>query len=223
MRTDRSQSQEERSMARQAVKEPASRPAEGRASMPAKEARERILAAVDELFYRDGVRAVGVDAVIEHAGVNKMSLYRNFASKDELITAYLEDRNRQYWFWWDKVMERHAGNPRRQLLSLFEELQARVTRKGYRGCAFVNIATELSDPSHPARRVVTSNKRELKRRLCALAEAAGARSADALAGSLMLLVEGAYAGSQTCGLDGPTLALARTAQVLIDAQCRAKT
>jgi len=210
-------------MARQAVKEPASRPAEGRASMPAKEARERILAAVDELFYRDGVRAVGVDAVIEHAGVNKMSLYRNFASKDELITAYLEDRNRQYWFWWDKVMERHAGNPRRQLLSLFEELQARVTRKGYRGCAFVNIATELSDPSHPARRVVTSNKRELKRRLCALAEAAGARSADALADSLMLLVEGAYAGSQTCGLDGPTLALARTAQVLIDAQCRAKT
>src|SRR5262249_53394482 len=68
MGTDRSQSQEERSMARQAVKEPASRPAEGRTSMPAKEARERILAAVNELFYRDGVRAVGVDAVIEHAG-----------------------------------------------------------------------------------------------------------------------------------------------------------
>src|SRR5215470_3599074 len=72
----------------------------------AKAARERILQAVDELFYREGVRAVGVDSVIEHAGVNKMSLYRNFASKDELITAYLEDRNRQYWFWWDKVMER---------------------------------------------------------------------------------------------------------------------
>jgi AcrR family transcriptional regulator len=209
-------------MARQAVKEPASRPAEGRISMPAKEARERILAAVDELFYRDGVRAVGVDAVIEHAGVNKMSLYRNFASKDELITAYLEDRNRQYWSWWDKVMERHAGNARRQLLGLFEELQARVTRKGYRGCAFVNIATELSDASHPARRVVALNKRELKRRLCALAEAAGAKSADALADSLMLLIEGAYAGSQTCGLDGPTLALARTAGELIDAQCRTK-
>src|SRR5499427_8043894 len=128
-------------MARQTVKEPASRPAEVRTSVPAREARERILAAVDELFYRDGVRVVGADAVMEHAGVNKMSLYRNFASKDELITAYLEDRNRQYWFWWDKVMERHAGNPRRQLLSRFEELQARVTRKGYRGCAFVNIAT----------------------------------------------------------------------------------
>jgi AcrR family transcriptional regulator len=210
-------------MARQSVKEPASHPAEARASMPAREARERILAAVDELFYRDGVRAVGVDAVIEHAGVNKMSLYRNFASKDELIAAYVEDRNRQYWTWWDGIMERHAGDPRRQLLGLFEELQARVSRKGYRGCAFVNIATELSDPSHPARRVVALNKRELNRRLRALAEAAGAKSANALADSLMLLVEGAYAGSQTFGPEGPTLALARTAQVLIDAQCRAKT
>src|SRR5215831_11853765 len=110
MRTDRSQSQEERAMARQSVKEPAGIRPEGRPSIPAKEARERILAAVDELFYRDGVRAVGVDAVIEHAGVNKMSLYRNFASKDELITAYVEDRDRQYWVWWDKVMERHAGS-----------------------------------------------------------------------------------------------------------------
>ena len=210
-------------MARQTVKEPASRPAEVRTSVPAKEARERILAAVDELFYRDGVRAVGVDAVIEHAGVNKMSLYRNFASKDDLIAAYVEDRNRQYWTWWEGIMERHAGDPRRQLLGLFEELQKRTTRKGYRGCAFVNIATELSDPSHPARRVVALNKRELKRRLCALAEAAGAKSPGALADSLMLLVEGAYAGSQTCGIDGPALALARTAQVLIDAQCRAKT
>jgi AcrR family transcriptional regulator len=208
-------------MARQAVKGPATRPAEGRTSIPAKEARERILAAVEELFYRDGVRAVGVDAVIEHAGVNKMSLYRNFASKDDLIAAYVEDRNRQYWSWWDGIMERHAGDPRRQLLGLFEELQARTSRKGYRGCPFVNIAAELSDPSHPARRVVALNKRELKRRLRALAEAAGAKSADALADSLMLLMEGAYAGSQTCGNDGPTLALARTAHLLIDAHCRA--
>src|SRR5262245_15038094 len=74
-------------------------------------ARERILQAVDELFYRDGVRAVGVDSVIEYAGVNKMSLYRNFASKDELIAAYVQDRNRQYWAWWDGVMERHGGDP----------------------------------------------------------------------------------------------------------------
>lgn len=210
-------------MARQSVKEAAPRRAEGRTSLPARVARERILQAVDELFYRDGVRAVGVDSVIEHAGVNKMSLYRNFASKDDLIAAYLEERNRQYWSWWDRIMQRHGPDPRRQLQGFFEELQARTSRKGYRGCPFVNIATELSDASHPARRVVALNKRELKRRLRALAEAAGARDPDALADSLMLLIEGAYAGSQTCGPGGPTLALARTAQVVIDAQCRTRT
>jgi AcrR family transcriptional regulator len=210
-------------MGRQSVKEAARRRTEGRTSMPAKEARERILAAVDELFYRDGVRAVGVDSVIEHAGVNKMSLYRNFASKDDLIAAYLEARNRQYWSWWDQIMQRHGPDPRRQLYGLFDELQARTSRKGYRGCPFVNIAAELSDPSHPARRVVALNKRELKRRLRGLAQAAGARTPDALADSLMLLMEGAYAGSQTCGFEGLTLALARTAQVVIDAQCGTKT
>jgi AcrR family transcriptional regulator len=210
-------------MGRQAPKEASLRRPEGRTSIPAKAARERILQAVDELFYRDGVRAVGVDAVIEHAGVNKMSLYRNFGSKDDLIAAYVEERNRQYWSWWDQVMQRYAPDPRRQLLGLFEELQTRTSSKGYRGCAFVNIAVELSDASHPARRVVARNKRELKRRLRELAAAAGASDADALAESLMLLVEGAYAGSQTFGTEGPTLALARTARLLIDAQCRTRT
>ena len=188
----------------------------------AKAARERILQAVDELFYREGVRAVGVDSVIEHAGVNKMSLYRNFASKDELIAAYLEGKNQEFWARWDSIMQRHGPDPYRQLIGWFEELQVRTSGKDYRGCPFVNISAELSDARHPARRVVARNKRELKRRLRELAEAAGAKAPEALADSLILLMEGAYAGSQTCGSDGPTLALARTARVVIDAQCRAK-
>lgn len=196
--------------------------AEPRRTMVSSVARERILQAVDDLFYQEGVRAVGVDAVIARAGVNKMSLYRNFGSKDDLIAAYLEARNRQYWAWWDGIMQRHGPDARRQLYGLFEELQTRTSRKGYRGCPFVNIASELSDASHPARRVVANNKRELKRRLSALAEGASAKAPDALANSLMLLMEGAYAGSQSCGPDGPVLALARTAQVVIDAQCRTK-
>src|SRR5262245_40264393 len=132
---------------------------------PAKAARERILQAVDELFYRDGVRAVGVDLVIEHAGVNKMSLYRNFASKDELIAAYVEGKNLEFWARWDSVMQRHGPDPYRQLVGWFEELQVRTSSKDYRGCPFVNISAELSDARHPARRVVARNKRELKRRL----------------------------------------------------------
>jgi AcrR family transcriptional regulator len=174
---------------------------------------------VDDLFYRQGVQAVGVDAVVECAGVNKMSLYRNFGSKDQLITAFLEDRNRQYWEWWDWVMQRHDGGPRQNLYGLFEELQARVTHKGYRGCPFVNLAAELSNAKHPARAVVTRNKQELRRRLCELAKAAGASNPEALSESLILLMEGAYASSQTCGPDGPANSVARTAKALIDTQC----
>jgi AcrR family transcriptional regulator len=193
--------------------------AERRAVMTASAARERILRAVDDLFYRQGVQAVGVDAVVERAGVNKMSLYRNFGSKDQLITAFLEDRNRQYWEWWDWVMQRHDGGPRQKLYGLFEELQARVTNKGYRGCPFVNLAAELSNAKHPARAVVTRNKQELRRRLCELAKAAGASNPEALSESLILLMEGAYASSQTCGPDGPANSVARTAKALIDTQC----
>jgi AcrR family transcriptional regulator len=191
---------------------------ERRATLTAGAARERIMRAVDDLFYREGVQAVGVDAVIARAGVNKMSLYRNFGSKDQLITAFLEDRNRQYWEWWDAVMQRHDGGPRQKLYGLFEELQARVTRKGYRGCPFVNLAAELSNAKHPARAVIMRNKQELRRRLGELARAAGVKDPDALAGSLILLMEGAYASSQTCGPAGPANSLARTAKALIDAQ-----
>jgi AcrR family transcriptional regulator len=200
------------------AKREANRP-ERRAAMTASAARERILRAVDDLFYREGVQAVGVDAVVARAGVNKMSLYRNFGSKDQLITAFLEDRDRQYWEWWDAVMQRHDGDPRRKLHGLFEELQARVTRKGYRGCPFVNLAAELSNTKHPARAVITRNKQELRRRLCELAKAAEMKDPEALSESLLLLMEGAYASSQTCGPAGPANSLARTARALIDAQC----
>ncbi len=193
---------------------------ERRAVMTASAARERLLRAVDELFYREGVQAVGVDAVIARAGVNKMSLYRNFGSKDQLITAFLEDRDRQYWEWWDWVMQRHDGGPRQKLYGLFEDLQARVTHKGYRGCPFVNLAAELSNAKHPARAVIMRNKQELRRRLCELAKSADVNDPEALSESLILLMEGAYASSQTCGPAGPANSLARTAKALIDAQSR---
>src|SRR5579872_230624 len=100
----------------------------------AKPARQRILEAANMLFYAQGIRAVGIESVIATAGVAKMSLYRCFASKDALIVAFLEDRDRAYWRWWDKVTAPHAGAPRRQLLALFEALGRRATRPGYRGC-----------------------------------------------------------------------------------------
>jgi AcrR family transcriptional regulator len=193
-----------------------------RTIVPAKIARERILEAVEDLFYREGIRAVGVDAVIAAAGVNKMSLYRNFASKDDLIAAYVEERDRWYWRWWDGIMAKHPKDPRRQLSDLFEELARRTGRPGYRGCPFVNVACEFSDPDHPGRKVVAANKREMRRRLRELSAAAGAKKPDEMADALCVVIEGAYASSQTFGAPTPgapkpNSMVARAAELIIAA------
>src|SRR5260221_356107 len=85
------------------------------ATMPKPAPRERLLAVAGDLFYRQGIRSVGVDEIVAEANVAKMSLYRSFASKDELAAAYLEERDERYWRWWDSTVARHPGAPRRQL------------------------------------------------------------------------------------------------------------
>ncbi|MGF6233483.1 AcrR family transcriptional regulator [Inquilinus ginsengisoli] len=184
-----------------------------------KRARDRIFAAADDLFYRQGIRAVGVDAIAKEAGVAKISLYRAFPSKDDLVVAYLEDRNASYWQRWDRAFAKHEGDPRAQLRAMMEHLADRTTVPGYRGCPFTNDATEFPDPSHPGRRVAEANKRELRQRLLRLAEALGAPDKQALADGLVLLVEGAYAISQTLsGRDGPGRAIIWAAEALVEAQ-----
>lgn len=181
-------------------------------------ARDRLLAAAGDLFYHRGIRPVGVDEVVAAADVAKMSLYRSFASKDELAAAYLRECDVLYWRAWDAVMARHPGAPRDQLIGLFHSLARRTTRPGWRGCPFTNAATEFPEPDHPARRVAEANKRELRRRLRDLARAAGARDADGLADQLVLLFEGAYASAQTFGVNGPARAVAEAAEVLLAAE-----
>ncbi|HMG50868.1 MAG TPA: TetR/AcrR family transcriptional regulator [Inquilinus sp.] len=182
-------------------------------------ARDRIFAAADDLFYRHGIRAVGVDAIVKEAGVAKISLYRSFPSKDDLVVAYLADRNADYWRRWDLAFAKHEGDPRAQLRAMMEHLADRTTAPDYRGCPFTNDATEFPEPSHPGRQVAEANKRELRLRLLRLAEALGAPEPKVLADSLVLLVEGAYAISQTLGgRDGPGKAIAWAAEALVEAQ-----
>jgi AcrR family transcriptional regulator len=181
-------------------------------------ARDRLLEAAGELFYRRGIRSVGVDEVVAHADVAKMSLYRSFASKDELAAAYLEAHDARYWDWWDGVAAQHPGDPRAQLRALFRSLARRATRADWRGCPFTNAATEFPEPDHPARKVAERNKRELRRRLVDLVAALGARRPAQLADQLVLLFEGAYSSAQTFGAAGPAGAVAEAADALIAAQ-----
>jgi AcrR family transcriptional regulator len=183
-------------------------------------AQQLLIRAAGELFYREGVRAVGVEAVVEHAGVNKMSLYRQFSSKDDLVVAYLERADEQFFALFDKSIGKHVGDPVRQIVQYFEDLTQRASVEGYRGCPFVNVSAEFPDASHPARQCVARNKTRLMERLTTLATQAGADDPEALANALALLIEGVYAASQTYGPGcGPIQAAARVAAQLVAAAC----
>jgi len=192
-----------------------------RKSISGVDAQTRILDAVDDLFYREGARAVGVDAVVKAAGVNKMSLYRQFESKDALLMHYLERSDARFWSYFDASVAKHPGNPKAQLQQFFDDLTPRICRPGYRGCPFVNIAAEFPDPDHPTRKRVAENKRQLMTRLEAMAAQAGAHDPHQLAAGLALLIEGAYAGSQTYAPGNDMLpTVPAVAAALIEGACR---
>jgi AcrR family transcriptional regulator len=180
--------------------------------------RARLLGVANELFYRRGIRSVGIDEVIAAAGVAKMSLYRSFPSKDELVAAYLRARSALYWQWWNATVARHPGQPRKQLLALAASIGRRSRRFAWRGCPFTNAATEFPERGHPGRRVALANKREMRRRLRVLAKAARARDPVLLADQLALLIEGTYSCAVTFGARGPGRALASAAKAMIKAQ-----
>jgi AcrR family transcriptional regulator len=194
------------------------KPTPRRRNVPAADARNQILDAAEALFYREGARNVGVDAVVKAAGVNKMSLYRQFASKDELLRQYLERRDVRFWQLYEASVAKQAGDALAGLRQVFIDLSERTQAPGYRGCPFINIACEFPDPAHPARQQVADNKRRLLTWLTDLTTRAGARKPEALAQSLALLIEGAYTASQTYAVGNPLLAaLPSVANALIDA------
>ncbi|MCM8734026.1 TetR/AcrR family transcriptional regulator [Azospirillum sp. A1-3] len=184
-----------------------------------KPARERILDTAAELFYREGIRAVGIDTIIAKSGVAKMSLYRNFASKDDLVCAYLERSIAQHGAWWDRVVARHPGDPRAQMKALFVALAHWIDHPKFQGCPFTSAAAELRDPANPARALALAHKRMVRDRLHRLAVAAGADDPDRLCAQLQLLMEGAYAAGRVLDLGPANDAVASAAAMLIDAAC----
>jgi len=143
--------------------------------------RERILRTASELFYREGTRAVGVDLIVAQSGVAKTSLYRHFATKDDLIEAFLLREDEDFWQHWDTVAARHEGAPREELDAQLKWIGDRIARPGYRGCQQINIAAEHADDKHPARKVAVAHKREMRRRLAQLAKAIGLDEPDTFA------------------------------------------
>lgn len=150
--------------------------------------REQILDTAAELFYREGVRAVGVDRIAAESGVAKMTLYYHFRSKDELVAEWLRRRDAEWMRWLEDAVERRDGN---RLLAVFDALREWFERTDFRGCAFINTHAELGWTNAAAGDVIASHKRSLSELLERFAREEGAAAPEALARELLLLVEGA--------------------------------
>ena len=180
--------------------------------------RQHLLEVAGELFYQEGIRAIGVDTIVERSGVGKATLYRHFPTKDDLIAAYLEEEDRQQWQWFEEVIVPHEGKPVEQLLAWFESCTRRLTEPGFRGCAFLNALAEFSEADHPVRRCAIAHEHALRDRLAHLSRQAGARDPEQLADQLLLVSKGALASAPIFGSTGPAIQLKTIAAHLIDLQ-----
>lgn len=179
--------------------------------------RERILETASGLFYREGVRAVGVDLVVAEAGVAKTSLYRHFRTKDDLIAAFLEREDKDFWRTWDEVTRRHLDDPSGELQAHMDWIGERVGRPKYRGCPQLNVAAEFPQADHPARLVATAHKLELRGRLLDIAARMGAARPEELAGQLAVLINGAFVSTPILSAAEAKGLLQRAAQALVEA------
>lgn len=178
-----------------------------------------MLDAAAGLFYPHGIHAVGVDAVAEAAGVTKKTLYDRFGSKDQLVAAYLRARDTRWRGWFREAVA--AAAPGDRPVATVDALGTWLHREAPRGCAFVNALAELPTAEHPAREVITGQKRWLRETLIEVAAAAGASDAQAqtLAGQLFLVHEGLAATYATGASPDPVADARQAARALTHAAC----
>ena len=154
-------------------------------------ARDRIMAAASELFYREGIHSVGIDRIIAESGVAKMSLYNHFKSKDALIAAWLEEQEDSWCSWFRAQLASKASDPRDRLLAVFDVLQDWFQQPNFRGCPFINSTVELAKPEHPGYQVAQVHQQTIANDIRDLVIQAEFDDADALASQFLILVEGA--------------------------------
>jgi AcrR family transcriptional regulator len=181
---------------------------------PTSRPRDRIVVCAQDLFHRHGIRGVGVETIAEAAGTNKMTLYRHFGSKDELILEYLNYKGKKSDEIWTEIETASPDNPVGQL-DAFVQRAAKFIAEDERGCDLANAAVELTEEGHPGLRVIEEFKIRQRDRLARLCRAAGASQPDLLADALILLMEGARVSRRNVGTEGPSANLLRTSQALI--------
>ncbi|MEV5433218.1 TetR/AcrR family transcriptional regulator [Streptomyces sp. NPDC052701] len=182
---------------------------------------EKVLAAASRLFYDKGIQAVGVELIAAEAQVTKKTLYDRFRSKDELIVAYLEERDERWRADLRALLAQHHGDPKAQLLAAFDALQAWTAAGSDRGCAFARACTDLP-ADHPGQQVARQHKSWLLARLREAADAADAADPRTLAEQLLMLHDGACAATVSRAALDPVAGARQAARVLIDNACGGK-
>jgi AcrR family transcriptional regulator len=169
-------------------------------------ARERILDTAYDLFSRHGVKTVGVDRIVAESGVAKMSLYRHFPSKDELVLSFLQERERRWTReWLQGEVERRADTPGGRMLAIFDVFGDWFVLEDFEGCSFINVLLEFDDPEHPIRAASVEYLRNIRSFVRGLATEAGAAEPDALAHQWHILMKGSIVAAG----EGDRLAAAR--------------
>lgn len=180
-------------------------------------AKAHILDIAGNLFYQQGIRAIGVDTIVARAQVAKTTLYDHFSSKDDLITAYLEAQDEVFWQNVEQILSQHPDNPRQQLIALFESFEAMVTSPESLGCPFISAASEFPELDQPGHQVALAHKQKVRLRLQELAQAAGAKEPQLLADQLLLLLDGAFASKRVFrNQPSPAGQLQATVKMLLD-------
>jgi AcrR family transcriptional regulator len=181
------------------------------------ETRAKILLVANDLFYRHGVRAIGVDTIIAKSEVAKTTLYRYFPAKDDLVVAYLELNDRYFWQLFDEVIDRSSPEPNQQLLAIFSWLDELIAAPECYGCPFLMVASEFPEIDYPGHQVAIAHKQKLRDRLTEMARLMGIELAEELSATLSLLIDGAYGQRRLLAKDPNGFTLEKAAKIAIDA------
>jgi AcrR family transcriptional regulator len=196
-------------------------------SAPARRSRaerqEIVLDTAERLFSQRSSRSVGMDELVRETGLGKMTVYRLFKSKDELVGAYLSRKAATELAYVDADLIRLEDDPRAALLSVVDHVEAEVTRSGFRGCPFTNVSSEYDDPQHPARVAAADYKFELHARLERLADQLLPGGGDDLAAQVHLIMDGMYLSGGLLGPDGPAAHGRALAEKLVDTAVAARS
>jgi AcrR family transcriptional regulator len=181
-------------------------------------ARERILSSAYELFSRDGLRAVGIEAIISDCGVARMTLYRHFPSKEALVLAFLQRRGERWTReWLQERVEAATDDPAERLLAIFDVFDGWFRRDDFEGCAFVKVVQEVADPADPVNRASNLHLEHIRDFLRGLAADAGARDPDDLARKWHIRMKGSIVSAGEGDLDAAVRAKA-VGRLLLDAE-----